>query len=51
MNARKVKGAQEQKRQTITVSSNLGYFWDLVETVSTIFLQQPLNQYCGRTMF
>jgi hypothetical protein len=28
-NPRKVKGEEVQKRQTITVSSNLGHCWDL----------------------
>jgi hypothetical protein len=42
-NTRKVKGVEEQKRQTITVSSNLVQFTDLNKTVSTIVLQQPLN--------
>jgi hypothetical protein len=48
-NTRKVKGADKQKRQTITVSSDLVHFRDLNKTVSTIFLYQNLKQYCGRT--
>jgi hypothetical protein len=42
-NTRKVKGVEEQKRQFITVSSNLVHFRDLNKTVSTIVLEQPLN--------
>jgi hypothetical protein len=42
-NTRTVKGVEEQKRQTITVSSNLVYFRVVNKTVSTIVLDQPLN--------
>jgi hypothetical protein len=46
-NAGKVKGVEEQKRQTITVSSNFGHFWDLNKTEYNLIAAS--KQYCGRT--
>jgi hypothetical protein len=37
-NPRKVKGEEVQERQTITVSSNLGHCWDLINCENNLLI-------------